>query len=219
MKWFCQRAIESPPTAQPLMHGRVRQSSASRPDDKRLSSTTERQDTVSLSIGSLLSLRGPSAVTRAVRPVVVDALQCVQRPSVHADATRPPSHVSDKGREGLPPFATDGDTSLAVEPELARRGAVAAIDHRSPHQVLRELGPAMRGGLGRDDHPALTPTTLSPAMTETAPGYYTGLPAVAQARPHHLPVSRALSARDKKRSVAAPDQIVHWHIGHYTRGC
>ena len=85
----------------------------------------------------LLDARGPAAILRRIRSVVVDAIQCVLWPWTWA-------HVHEEGQERPLPASTHTDPAEPVVLVTPIRRLRTSLDHAFPTSVLRRVLHAVR---------------------------------------------------------------------------
>lgn len=146
-----------------------------------------------MSIQHLLVLRGPAAILRRVRPIIVDALNAVQiaSASIVGRIARLRTHISVERLERLQPAVTDRDAATSVVFPVARVWVSAALLHALPHSVL------WCGVRALSTHPVFVLQACSHFAAKAATTFRS---AAAQHQ----------SAYDADRSAVAPTFPVRW---------
>lgn len=169
---------------------------------KRLGSALERDASVRSGIPHLGFTVGPCAVSRTVRPIVVDAIE--------AGTGRTFAHVGVKVGELQPPLA-DGDASPAVVGVGLVVRVTAPVQHPKPSYELASPGHAVFGSRERFDpvRARLALGRMTAGQIGTGPGV-DGF-ALAAAFPKHL--AAGVDAAPRKNlpvSEAFPGQVFRW---------
>ncbi len=116
----------------------------------------------SSSVAAVLLVRGPSAVTRLVGAVIVDAVNGVfwRRRLVH---------VFKKGREGIAPALADSNPTATVAMEGCVFWILATGDHATPDHIFPRVRLTMRGVSGRNPVSANAPAVGRLAVAKFRP--------------------------------------------------
>ena len=152
-------------------------------------------------VSRLLNLRGPAAVSRCIRPVVVDA---VQRRS-----WRRFTHVSKEVFEHAPPLA-DSDSASPVVREEFRVLVLTSLPHAAPNVMHRRLGfPVAQG---RRVVLLVAAARLRPSIHQVCAMAFDNGSAVAPASPDGPAATTASRVfEDGKSLKSLPSEIAQWH--------
>lgn len=174
--WRLSESVMNRPMAfdKPILNEAGRYSSNFRPLGEIQSSPIVRQQAICSLVVCLFFSGGPSAVSRFVVPVIVDA--------VNGMTVRRHSHVVNEELERCTPSFTDVDSAPTIEMEVFSFRIGATVSHAAPYTESSMITEPVRL-IGWNQFPLQTATTFLPSGSKIVGSNGSDLSAITLASP------------------------------------
>lgn len=198
---LCQSLLKRPAESESLIQRAGRNPDARSPLRFRQRLAAKSDASVRAFIDGLLGERGPDAVLRRVRAVVVFAFERVIR-------RRPPAHIRDEHCEVIAPLVAHADAALPVTCKPLRLRIMAAILSGFPYGVFGRVAETVCADSLQSEAAAACRIGLLKRRRSDA----SLISAVAPAQPRAVAANIAVGAkRDKSSEPFAGDVNRGWH--------